>query len=92
MRVYRPSNNVTYVRTTFIATALEHDPTQSLDDGIIEALWMSRNEVAARLPQLRSPMVLQVIDDYLAGHRYPLDVVQNERGSRTEAISPEPEA
>lgn len=70
-----PSNQQTYIRTTFIADAIEHSPTQLLDDGIIEAIWLTRDEVATRHAQLRSPMVLQVIDDYLTKGCYPLEVV-----------------
>lgn len=70
-----PLNGETYVRTTFIADPLEQVPAQPLDEGIIEALWLTRDEVAERQALLRSPMVLQVIDDYLAGRCYPLEVV-----------------
>jgi len=37
-------------------------------------VWLTRDEVAALGPQLRSPMVLRCIDDYLAGKRYPLEL------------------
>jgi hypothetical protein len=37
--------------------------------------WLSRAELAAREPRLRSPLVLRCIDDYLAGRRVPLDTV-----------------
>ena len=34
---------------------------------------MTRAQLVRRSHQLRSPMVLRCIDDYLAGQRYPLD-------------------
>ena len=35
-------------------------------------MWLSRAEIAERAQQLRTPMVLRCIDDYLNGERYPL--------------------
>ncbi len=70
-----PSNGVTYMRTTFIGEALSHDPLRKLDTGIIEAVWLTYEELVARKDQLRSPMTLQIIEDYRAGRRFPLEVV-----------------
>jgi 8-oxo-dGTP pyrophosphatase MutT (NUDIX family) len=70
-----PSNGVTYFRTTFIADAVSHDPTRALDTGIIEAVWLTFEEVVERKAELRSPMTLQIIEDYRAGRRFPLGVV-----------------
>ncbi|MGB0468800.1 MAG: NUDIX hydrolase [Pontibacterium sp.] len=69
------TNQATYHRLCYAAEAIEHHPSEPLDDGIIQALWLSRDEIAARKDQLRSPMVLKCIDDYLAGKNYPLDFV-----------------
>ena len=70
-----PSNGITYCRTTFIAHAISHNPTLPLDTGIIETVWLSHAELVERKDQLRSPMTLQIIEEYLAGRRFPLDVV-----------------
>jgi 8-oxo-dGTP pyrophosphatase MutT (NUDIX family) len=70
-----PSNGIAYFRTTFIAEAVSHDTSRKLDTGIIEAVWLSYDEIVARKDQLRSPMTLQVIDDYRAGKRFPLNVI-----------------
>lgn len=70
-----PSNNVTYFRTTFIGDAINHDPNRRLDKGIIDAVWLTYEEIVARKDQLRSPMTLQIIEDYRAGRRFPLAVV-----------------
>ncbi len=64
-----------FVRFTFAARAISHDAARRLDDGIVRACWLDRDEIAARQPQLRSPMVLRGIDDYIAGRRLPLDAV-----------------
>ncbi len=70
-----PSNGITYFRTTFIAKALSHDTQRPLDTGIIEAVWLTYEELVARKDQLRSPMTLQIIEEYRAGRRFPLEVV-----------------
>jgi len=63
-----------FVRFAFAATALRHEPERPLDDGILGAIWLTRDEIAAA-PNLRSPMVLANVDDWLAGVRLPLGVV-----------------
>ncbi|WP_432694958.1 NUDIX hydrolase [Marinobacterium sp. YM272] len=74
--VYRaPANGVTYHRACFIAEAVSHDPERDLDDGIQRALWLTRDEIADRSEMLRSKLVLECIDDYLAGTRYPLSLI-----------------
>ena len=62
------------MRTCFVGTALQHHPDQPLDQGIERALWLTRQEIVALGPKLRSPLVLRCIDDYLAGKRHPLNV------------------
>lgn len=66
---------VCYIRSCFIAKTVRQHPERALDEGILRALWLSREELVALKPQLRSPVVLRVIDDYLRGIRYPLDVI-----------------
>jgi 8-oxo-dGTP pyrophosphatase MutT (NUDIX family) len=70
-----PSNGITYCRTTFIGEAVSHDVNCRLDTGIIEAVWLTYEELVERKDQLRSPMTLQIIDEYRAGRRFPLEVV-----------------
>jgi len=64
----------TYVRFTFAAKPHRHDPARTLDAGIVRALWLSYDEIAAH-PMHRSPFVLRSIDDYRAGRRYPLGLI-----------------
>ncbi|MEW7982957.1 MAG: NUDIX hydrolase [gamma proteobacterium symbiont of Phacoides pectinatus] len=71
-----PPDGATYQRFCFAGACHDHRPDQPLDEGIPAARWMSRAELAGRSAQLRSPIVLACIDDYLAGHRYPLDLLK----------------
>jgi 8-oxo-dGTP pyrophosphatase MutT (NUDIX family) len=67
----RSGLNVTYLRFTFCGdVGRVHD--RPLDDGIIRTLWMTRAEMAACPERHRSPLMLQCVDDYLAGKRAPL--------------------
>ena len=64
-----------FLRFTFAAHVRSYDSARELDAGIVRALWMTRDEIAASRPRLRSPMVLRGVDDFLAGKRLPLDTL-----------------
>lgn len=65
-----------FLRFAFTARAARHHPARALDDGIVAALWLSVDELRARAHQLRSPLVLLAVEDYLAGIRLPLGAVR----------------
>ena len=69
-----PANGVTYVRTTFAATALHHH-NQPLDEGIERALWLSYEEMLASSANMRGPLVIASVEQYLAGNCYPLELI-----------------
>jgi 8-oxo-dGTP pyrophosphatase MutT (NUDIX family) len=71
-----PSNGVTYQRVCFAGKALRQHPNLALDEGIIAPHWLSRAELAAQPERWRSALVLQCIDDYLAGERFPLALLR----------------
>ena len=68
-------NDTTYLRFAFIGKVGVHYPMQALDDGIVQAVWMSVDEMRDKANLMRSPQVLMCVEDYLAGKRYPLQVV-----------------
>lgn len=72
---HSPHNGVTYHRTTFYGTAISHDPSVELDDGIERAVWLSYEEVLASSDKLRSKLVLRAIEQYRDGHKYPLSFI-----------------
>jgi len=72
-----PRTGVRFLRVAFCGNCDDHDATRALDEGIIRAVWFTRTELASRPSQLRSPMVLRSIDDYLAGVRYPAQMFQH---------------
>jgi 8-oxo-dGTP pyrophosphatase MutT (NUDIX family) len=65
-----------YLRFAFAAEPVLHDPTRALDEGILRACWMTPTELMDARDRHRSPLVWQVVADYLAGRRYPLSMVQ----------------
>lgn len=66
---------ITYLRFAFCGELGAPDPTRQLDVGIVRTLWLTLTEIRAAQARLRSPMVLSCIEDYLAGKRYPLQLV-----------------
>jgi len=76
--VYRwlhPQNNFTYLRFAFTGDILAHDAERPLDNGILRALWLTPTELQAASARHRSPLVQLCLQDYLAGKRYPLDLL-----------------
>lgn len=71
----QPERQRSFLRVTFCGQVSGHDPQRRLDRGIERTVWMTREQIALRSTRMRSPMVLKCIDDYLAGRRYPVDVV-----------------
>lgn len=71
----RPEEDVTYLRFTYCGPVGEEIAGRGFDQGIVRTLWLSPDELRADPGRLRSPLVLQSIDDYLAGKRHPMDVV-----------------
>ncbi|WP_372390299.1 NUDIX hydrolase [Xanthomonas sp. NCPPB 3582] len=66
-----------YLRFAFVADALTHRPERSLDTGVVRALWMTPEELRGASERLRSPLVWEVVADYLAGQRHPLALVRH---------------
>ncbi len=68
-------NDTTYLRFAFIGKVGVHYPMQALDNGIVQTVWMSVDEMRDKANLMRSPQVLMCVEDFLAGKRYPLQVV-----------------
>ena len=72
-----PHEDITYLRVCFSGTCETHFPENTLDNGILRALWMTREELEANQERMRSKMVLRCINDYISGRRYPLDMLNH---------------
>ncbi|MGB0378935.1 MAG: NUDIX domain-containing protein [Cellvibrionales bacterium] len=72
---YEARNGVTYLRHGFVCEAQREVLERSLDAGIIDTRWMTRDEILTSSVPPRSPLVLRAIDAYLAGAVMPLSFV-----------------
>ena len=74
----RPDGQLTYLRFAF-AGQVEGGPVAGagLDRGIERAVWLTRDELFESRARHRSPLVLQCVDDWIAGRRFPLDLVRH---------------
>ena len=70
-----PRKDITYLRFAFGGEIAGHDADRALDTGILEARWLSLDEIRASADRHRSPMILRCIEDWQAGRRYPLELV-----------------
>ena len=71
----RLNDQKTYIRYTFCGSVSEVDNALHLDADIIRCHWLSYEEIKQH-SNLRSPIVLKCIEDYLAGSRYCLEILQ----------------
>lgn len=69
------AKEITYLRFAFGGEIAGHDPLRPLDAGIVAARWLTLGEIRALAPRHRSPLILRCIEDWLAGKRYPLDLL-----------------
>lgn len=65
-----------YLRFAFAAQPLRHHPGRPLDEGIVQAVWMTPTELQQQADRHRSPLVWQAVQDFLAGRRSPLNMLQ----------------
>ena len=71
---YKPKD-VTYLRFCFAGEAERFHKTRKLDKEIVALHWFTLDELKARKADHRSPLVQKCVEDYLAGRRYPLEVI-----------------
>jgi len=65
-----------FLRFAYAAEPVAHDPARPLDTGILRALWLDPAQLRADPTRLRSPLVWEVVSDFLAGQRHPLSIVK----------------
>ena len=67
----RLEQDITYLRFAFCGQ-LGQAYDRPLDHGILRTLWMSAQDIRDSQDRHRSPLVLQCVEDYLAGQRSPM--------------------
>lgn len=71
-----PDRERTYLRFAFAGVITAHDPERELDEGIIRTVWQTAAEIRSLSQRHRSPLVVDCMEDYLAGVRYPLTLLR----------------
>lgn len=64
-----------YLRFAFTGRITAHEPHRPLDKGIVRPLWLTLDELVHERARHRSPLVERCVTDWLAGRRYPLDLI-----------------
>ncbi|MDR3221430.1 MAG: NUDIX hydrolase [Candidatus Accumulibacter sp.] len=70
-----PQKEITYLRFAFGGEIAGYDASRTLDMGILGVRWLSLDDIRASADRHRSPMILRCVEDWLAGRRYPLELV-----------------
>ena len=73
----RPARDITYLRFAFACEVVGEEPGRALDTGIVAARWLTLDELRATRERHRSPLILQCCEDYVAGRRFPLDLIRH---------------
>lgn len=71
-RWHSHESNITYLRFAFTGNITGHETNRPLDTGILQALWLTPEEIRATQGRHRSPLILRCLEDYLGNKRYPL--------------------
>ena len=82
-----PAKDLTYLRFAFAGTLGAHHAWRTLDDGIVRTVWLTLDELRATQERHRSPLVMQCIEDYLAGKRYALELVHTDASVLTHVVA-----
>lgn len=69
------SNGISYLRICFTGTLGEQQHDGPIDPDITQTHWFSLDKL--RQQTLRSPVVIDAVEDYMAGIRYPLSLIRN---------------
>lgn len=81
--VYRwlyTAKDVTFLRFCFFGSCEEQIPDRKLDKEIVALHWLTLEELKAKSAMHRSPLVQHCVEDYLAGLRFPLDLLSKAYG------------
>lgn len=72
--IYAPED-VTFLRFCFTGRVLGVEEGRRLDKEIVELRWLTLPELRELHAMHRSPLVQQCVEDYVAGRRFPLEVL-----------------
>jgi 8-oxo-dGTP pyrophosphatase MutT (NUDIX family) len=76
-RWHYAAKDVTFLRFCFRGR-VDGVENRALAKEIVTLHWLTRNELLARRPDHRSPLVQRCVDDFIAGRQFPLEVFSSE--------------
>ena len=68
-------NDTTYLRFAFSGRVTDFDPDYVREAAVISADWYDMPLIESLVTRHRSPLVKQCIQDFMAGKRYPLQIL-----------------
>ncbi len=74
-RWHYAAKDVTFLRFCFSGRLDSFDKARALDKEIMALHWLTPAQLTDRRAEHRSPLVLKCVEDFLAGRRYPLDIL-----------------
>ena len=74
---HRPELNLYFLRFCFVFKLDEALQANPQDEEILATHWLTLEQIKGKLAQLRSPMVLDCVNDYLAGKKIPLTALKS---------------
>ncbi|MGS0680167.1 NUDIX hydrolase [Shewanella sp. 125m-7] len=75
---FSASESLAFVRYTFYLTLDKIIASTPIAPAITGLKWLSLAEIEPLSDQMRSPLVLKSINDYLAGNHYPLSLLNDQ--------------
>lgn len=76
-RWHYAKRDVTFLRFCFAGEVSDPLP-RALDKEIVRLHWLTPAELQGRRAEHRSPLVAKCVADYLAGRRYPIEILSTE--------------
>ncbi len=73
----QPQTRQNFLRIVYVADLVSENARRRLDDGVHAVHWYTLSDIKRRARDLRTPMVLRSVEDYLAGHRQPNTLLAN---------------
>ncbi|WNC70288.1 NUDIX hydrolase [Thalassotalea nanhaiensis] len=73
---YREDIKLHYLRFCFVVELSDFTETQPQDSDILRAIWLTKEELLAKGEQIRSPLVVECLNDFLNGNNYPLSILK----------------
>ncbi len=74
-RWHYAAKDVTFLRFCLSGRLDSFDKARALDKEIMALHWLTPAQLTDRRAEHRSPLVLKCVEDFLAGRRYPLDIL-----------------